>query len=76
MKKISALVSSFFQKCGLRCSKCGSWENTSSLTSTLTAGQNVGDILLIDPFYIKRRERICDSCGQVMSSHFAGTEPY
>ena len=76
MRMLKKLFGSFFQRCGLRCSKCGSWKNTTSTTCTLTASESVGGILLIDPSYVKRRERVCASCSHVMSSHFAGTEPY
>jgi len=65
-------LSSFLQQCGLRCSKCGSWRNTKFVSTEHKFGTNLGNILLMDPYYIMTRTRECDDCHNVLSSHTEG----
>lgn len=62
----------FLQWLGLRCNKCRGRESTSSLSKKLEGAENMGDLLLVDPFFVVTRNRVCDSCGHQMSSRVVG----
>lgn len=68
------ILRKFLEWLRLRCSKCGSYEITDQVVTELRWGTNIGDVLLMDPYYAKYRQRICCECGHTVSSVFSGTE--
>ncbi len=64
----------FLQWLGLRCSQCGSWENTISHSKRFEWGSDAGGILKLDPYYLKIETVTCDACKHEMSSHCVGIE--
>lgn len=74
MRKIRTAIARFFEVCGLRCSKCGSWKSVVSEERKREWGVNFGGMLLMDPFCLTIRRRKCDGCDHVMTSKVVSCE--
>lgn len=57
------------QRLVLMCGNCSAWRSsTVSTHKRLEYGTNVGGMLMMDPFYIVTKDRVCNQCGRLMSS--------
>ncbi len=64
-KKAAQVV---LKKTGLWCSECNTWFSSKASTKDeLKWGVNCGDVLFMDPFYIKITRLHCSKCNHLMS---------
>ena len=76
VKAVNSWATSFLERVGIKCNKCGNFGNTKIVKEKrLEWGTNCGGMLLMDPFYLKIKNRICNNCGHVKISKVVGSEP-
>jgi len=67
-KSVGEMVAGILEACGLRCSKCRRWcDSTITVTVSLDPAWGVTELLLMDPIYHKVKVRTC-RCGHTMFS--------
>jgi len=71
---IGERVAGILESCGLRCTQCGSWcDSTISITRRIVWGTNAGGLLLMDPLFLKAKIRTC-RCGHTMFARIVCSE--
>ena len=73
-KSVVEQVERILELCGLRCSKCGRWcDSTVTVSRTVEWGGSTRGPLLMDPIFIKAKVRIC-RCGHIIFSRITLNE--
>ena len=73
---VKAQIAFLLEECGIRCSKCRVWWSQKAIQKKILCwGSNLGNILMMDPYYLHLCQGQCTNCGHFMFDRIRGTSP-